>query len=71
VIYKESICENHKKDNVKTDYYSKGTNTPHFLFNFIDYLFWVESKKESFKFDFRYRNSVEHHLPQSFESNNF
>lgn len=50
--------------------YSLGTSTPHFLFNFIDYLYWVESKKKTskktFEFDFKYRNSVEHHLPQSF-----
>ncbi len=50
--------------------YTKGTNTPHFLFNFIDYLYWVDSKRNSkkgiFDFDFKYRNSVEHHLPQSF-----
>ena len=53
-----------------TEFFSKGTDTPHFLFNFIDYLYWVESKRV-FNFDFRYRNSVEHHLPQSFESDNY
>lgn len=49
--------------------YSAGTGTPRFLFNFIDYLYWVESNndksKPQFKFDFRYRNSIEHHRPQS------
>jgi len=54
----------------RDELYSKGTNTPHFLFNFIDYLYWVESKTDPIKyqikeFDFRYRNSVEHHRPQS------
>ncbi|EDP95163.1 DUF262 domain-containing protein [Kordia algicida OT-1] len=44
--------------------YSEGTRTPHFLFNFIDYLYWTENK-EKFHFEFKYRNSVEHHLPQS------
>lgn len=56
----------------KESYFSEGTATPHFLFNFIDYLFWTESlnkeKKQKFNFDFKYRNSVEHHLPQSFEN---
>ncbi len=54
----------------KDSYYSKGTNTPHYLFNFIDYLYWVKSQKDEkskrrFNFDFKYRNSVEHHRPQS------
>lgn len=46
-----------------------GVNTPHFLLNFIDYLYWVkkpvEGKKGNYKikdFTFRYWNSVEHHL---------
>ena len=50
---------------------SLGTDTPHFLLNFIDYLYWVESKGRSNgipqiryvkEFDFKYWNSVEHHL---------
>ncbi len=52
--------------------YNEGTRTPHFLFNFIDYLYWHKSKSDSnypkFDFDYKYRNSVEHHLPQSFSS---
>lgn len=54
-----------------------GTQTPHFLFNFIDYLYWsawkehrekdfVELKYLERDFTYRYFNSVEHHLPQSF-----
>ena len=64
------------------DYSSNlGTRTPHYLFNFIDYLYWVAkvSKVEGINistleyvpdtFDFKYRNSVEHHYPQSEEEN--
>ncbi len=58
---------------------SLGVDTPHFLFNFIDYLYWVESCnprpehhisyiEEVQDFDFKYYNSVEHHLPQSYEN---
>lgn len=58
---------------VNENLYSKGTNTPHFLFNFIDYLYWVESQKDEQKqkinFDFKYRNSIEHHRPQSRKQN--
>lgn len=51
--------------------YSEGTRTPHFLLNYIDYLYWVNSinqGKTEFNFDFKYRNSIEHHLPQSFKN---
>lgn len=62
------------EDEINGTCYSKGTGTPHFLFNFIDYLYWVESKKKRNgirhidkvrNFTFKYRNSVEHHRPQS------
>jgi len=62
-----------KIENGNTDFYHCGLDTPHFLFNFIDYLYWVQSKndesKPQFKFDFRYRNSIEHHRPQSRKDN--
>ncbi|MEG1555740.1 MAG: DUF262 domain-containing protein [Bacteroidales bacterium] len=73
---KKSFNDLLKIDN-ETNYYSQGTSTPHFLFNFIDYLYWVESKSKKnnttnidsiVDFDFKYRNSVEHHLPQSFKN---
>jgi hypothetical protein len=73
-------------DNSKISY-TKGTDTPHFLFNFIDYLYWVankskynDNKKDDEKianlddvsdFNFNYRNSVEHHLPQSYIDTNY
>ena len=65
----------------KKDYlFALGTDTPYYVFNFIDYLFWFESKKgkdawhknniayiDHVKdFKFRYYNSVEHHYPQSY-----
>lgn len=56
---------------------SSGTDTPRFLLNFIDYLYWLASKQEKSivrfanrisDFQFRYYNSVEHHLPQSYKN---
>jgi len=45
--------------------YSKGTNTPHFLLNYIDYLYCCENTKKYLNaFEFKYWNSVEHHLAQ-------
>lgn len=57
----------------KNSNYGKGVDTPHFIFNFIDYLYWVESantnkhitKKDIKDFDFKNWNSVEHHLAQN------
>ncbi len=54
-----------------------GTDTPRFLLNFIDYLYWLASKQEKSivrfankisDFQFRYYNSVEHHLPKSYKN---
>lgn len=59
--------------------FSLGTGTPHFLFNFIDYLYWVDSKndksifknpKELKEFSFKYWNSVEHHMAREWAERN-
>ncbi|MDW9380681.1 DUF262 domain-containing protein [Chryseobacterium sp. JV558] len=50
--------------NISESSYDQGVKVPHFLFNFIDYLYWVQSPVQ-FDFKFTYRNSVEHHLSQS------
>ena len=41
--------------------YNLGVNTPHIVFNYLDYLLW-NKKREDFTFEFR--NSVEHWYPQ-------
>lgn len=60
----------------KRDLLSSGVDTPHFLLNYIDYLYWLASKRDKSNiryvkkvqdFQFKYYNSVEHHLPQSYE----
>lgn len=68
---------NSEFDLIENRVYSKGVNTPHFLFNFIDYLYWTEflnSNPHNFStkklhaseldFDYKYWNSIEHHLSQ-------
>ncbi len=40
-----------------------GTSTPRFLLNAIDYLMYLNGANPNF--EFKYYNSVEHHLPQS------
>lgn len=62
----------------KENSYSLGTNTPHYIFNFVDYLYWVDSKnntminqKYSIKdFEFKYWNSVEHHMSREWAKRN-
>ena len=53
--------------NINKANYDQGVKVPHFLFNFIDYLYWVNTPS-SFNFKFTYRNSVEHHLAQYFSN---
>ena len=47
----------------KKDLYSLGTSTPRFVLNLVDYLYYLRDGGSDF--DFRYYNSVEHHLAQS------
>ena len=55
------------ENNITESMYDNGVKTPHFMFNFIDYLLWVQNQSK-FSFKFTYRNSVEHHLPQSYKN---
>ena len=48
--------------------YAMGVNTPHIVFNYLDYLLWYydhNSKKKYSDFVFEFRNSVEHWYPQN------
>lgn len=48
--------------------YSMGVNTPHIVFNYLDYLLWYydrDKKKKYSDFGFEFRNSVEHWYPQN------
>lgn len=69
----ETVSENIARRAVKKDYldvchakspirYNMGVNTPHIVFNYLDYLLWKETGEE---FTFEFRNSVEHWYPQN------
>lgn len=45
--------------------YAMGVNTPHIVFNYLDYLLWDKDKKKYSDFTFEFRNSVEHWYPQN------
>ena len=44
--------------------YELGVQTPHVVFNYLDYLLWKEGKEKYKDFVFEFRNSVEHWYPQ-------
>lgn len=55
-------CKGYIKDTKRV--LNDGVNTPHIVFNYLDYLLW---EKETYKykdFVFEFRNSVEHWYPQ-------
>lgn len=45
--------------------FAMGTNTPHIVFNYLDYLLWDKNRKKYNDFVFEFRNSVEHWYPQN------
>lgn len=59
----EKIAKNAVLPFVNDGDYSKGVNTPHIVFNYLDYLLWKQQKNVDFSFEFR--NSVEHWQPQN------
>lgn len=44
--------------------YKLGVQTPHVVFNYLDYLLWKGGKEKYEDFVFEFRNSVEHWYPQ-------
>ena len=45
--------------------YAMGVDTPHIVFNYLDYLLWYDNRKKYDDFTFEFRNSVEHWYPQN------
>ena len=77
VIAFDKVSENIAIDAVKENFfdicangaYAMGVNTPHIVFNYLDYLLWYydrqSGKKKYSDFVFEFRNSVEHWYPQN------
>ncbi len=61
----ERIAAEAVKDNfLATGNYELGVQTPHVVFNYLDYLLWKEDKEKYKDFVFEFRNAVEHWYPQ-------
>ena len=67
------IVEKIAKEAVRKDFfdecsegkYEMGVNTPHIVFNYLDFLLWKENTEKYKDFIFEFRNSVEHWYPQN------
>lgn len=60
LLAKEALTLDLKE--LKQESYRMGTRTPHLLFNYLDYILWLQNPQVEFAFE--YRNSVEHWYPQ-------
>jgi hypothetical protein len=63
-IAKKAVRENFF-DVCKDGSFAMGVNTPHIVFNYLDFLLWNADRKKYANFDFEFRNSVEHWYPQN------
>ena len=64
--FAESLAASAVSEFVRSEKHDLGCNTPHIVFNFLDYLLWrdhLDGRKRK-SFDFEFRNSVEHWHPQ-------
>ena len=62
-VAKESI-RNGFFDVCHKDEYMLGVNTPHIVFNYLDFLIWRQDRSKYKDFQFEFRNSVEHWYPR-------
>ena len=63
-IAKKAVRENFF-DVCKDGTFDMGVNTPHIVFNYLDFLLWNSNRNQYKDFVFEFRNSVEHWYPQN------
>jgi len=59
----EEIAKQPVREFIDDGNYSLGVNTPHIVFNYLDFLLW--RKDRNIEFEFEFRNSVEHWYPRN------
>ena len=66
-IFAQKLVADSVLDFVNLTNHQLGVNTPHIVFNFLDFLLWKQSYDRGCgeNFDFEFRNSVEHWYPQN------
>lgn len=68
-----SYIENIVQKAVREDFFNRcpdnsyilGVDTPHIVFNYLDYLLWSQNSNKYSDFEFEFRNSVEHWYPRN------
>lgn len=63
-IAKKAVKKNFFKK-CKKNKYAMGVDTPHIVFNYLDFLIWKQNPNIYKDFVFEFRNSVEHWYPQN------
>ena len=68
-VFTENIAKTAVRENFlevcKDGSYAMGVNTPHIVFNYLDFLIWNSDRNKYDNFVFEFRNSVEHWYPQN------
>lgn len=65
IIYNNEGVPRKNKDNVNWEFLNKGTQVENFIFNYLDFKLWQNSKYTDNSFEFTFRSSVEHYYPQN------
>lgn len=63
LFFDKCIVDNQIAGNIQK--YEMGVDTPHIVFNYLDYLLWKENPSKYKNFTFEFRNTVEHWYPQN------
>ncbi|MEE3343551.1 MAG: DUF262 domain-containing HNH endonuclease family protein [Bacilli bacterium] len=64
--FNKSKDNNNYTINKENNYFYEGVDIHHILFNYLDYLLWKNNKEKQYnKFEFEFRNSVEHFYPRN------
>lgn len=67
IIYKNGAVAKNKSVPVyqNWDNLNTGTSVENFVFNYLDYILWLEKSEGYKEFEFSFRSSVEHYYPQN------
>jgi uncharacterized protein with ParB-like and HNH nuclease domain len=67
IIYENSAIAQNKYilENQNWKSLNAGTSVENFIFNYLDYILWLENSDGHNEFEFSFRSSVEHYYPQN------
>lgn len=67
IIFKYNAYSQNKELNKRLDWsvLNTGTSVENFIFNYLDYMLWVNESDGWNEFEFTFRSSVEHYYPQN------